>query len=712
MRKTIMRYLVGVLMIHLPFLAIAQEVSRENIQIEKELISDSEIRLKKVTNNSGSDVRIKIKNSAGKLSHLTDIQKGKSHNCDIECVSVRAEIIGQGATHGGGSTNIWNATMTKDEWTKAHPVIQTSNTGKQEIEKTSKAKSKVEVKEDRKEIPQIVQEVKKTDGTSIINAFIQRLEQDLFWSDASVNAYIKEIKDHIDFLGITTDREQYITAKKLNKLIKEKGGEIKEYKKNIDKKTEDFLKIYNDYKIESNFDYKDSIRHILEEKLSRREEATLNLKDVIDSNKETESFDVTKLDKSAFIQIGVIGLIIIILLAALKILSKKKKQKNKQVNIQQVSANNASPSIVVRRKTTSILKKQSLDDVIGNQAYLKVECTDFCGDSAVRRIYIKNTCIKDIYNMYADDLRNPDNPKEDGCMVLGRWVFDKDRNEYDVSLEEIVRPGDDAVFQEYELNFGGKIKLKVAEKLRKLRRETNLQYDLTCWVHSHPGLGVFFSNSDNSVQMQLKHPSHPKFLTAIVVDILTPQQEFGIFTFKHDSSINSANDLRKMYSLEELHKWAVESDRNTYKSDDYFNILSKAESVYGSIQSIQLSNGAIIDISSISTDTKIGLAGWAHGYINQYNGKNILVVNSVSKEDKSHDDDLLGCMVIGTLCSIPSIKKAISDYLPKIKFVMFYSVKDETITTIPVINMELSMSDKYCTEEKIEDLKIWTRRKR
>ena len=143
MRKTIMRYLVGVLMIHLPFLAIAQEVSRENIQIEKELISDSEIRLKKVTNNSGSDVRIKIKNSAGKLSHLTDIQKGKSHNCDIECVSVRAEIIGQGATHGGGSTNIWNATMTKDEWTKAHPVIQTSNTGKQEIEKTSKAKSKV-----------------------------------------------------------------------------------------------------------------------------------------------------------------------------------------------------------------------------------------------------------------------------------------------------------------------------------------------------------------------------------------------------------------------------------------------------------------------------------------------------------------------------------------------------------------------------------------
>ena len=103
-------------------------------------------------------------------------------------------------------------------------------------------------------------------------------------------------------------------------------------------------------------------------------------------------------------------------------------------------------------------------------------------------MYIKNTCIIDIYNMYAEDLRNPDNPKEDGCMVLGRWVHDEQCDEYAVSLEEVVFPGDDAVFAEYELDFGGKIKVKVNEKLRKLRRETGLQYDLTCWVHSHPSL--------------------------------------------------------------------------------------------------------------------------------------------------------------------------------------------------------------------------------
>ena len=151
MKRIIMRFLVGLLMIHIPFLVIAQEVNEETVKIEKDLISESVIRLKKVTNNSGSDVRINIKNSAGQWRLLTDIQKGKSHNCDIKCVSVRAEKLGQGATHGGGRITIWKESMTKDEWTNTHPVIQTSNTGKQEIEKTSKAKSKVEVKEDRKE---------------------------------------------------------------------------------------------------------------------------------------------------------------------------------------------------------------------------------------------------------------------------------------------------------------------------------------------------------------------------------------------------------------------------------------------------------------------------------------------------------------------------------------------------------------------------------
>lgn len=141
----------------------------------------------------------------------------------------------------------------------------------------------------------------------------------------------------------------------------------------------------------------------------------------------------------------------------------------------------------------------------------------------------------------------------------------------------VVFPGDDAVFKEYELNFGGKIKLRIAEKLRKLRRETNLQYDLVCWIHSHPGLGVFFSNSDDNVQMQLRHSQHPYFLIAFVVDILTSEQEMGIFTFRKDGTMNSKGDLTKMYSLENMYKWALESDKASFNPDNYHNILASSK---------------------------------------------------------------------------------------------------------------------------------------
>ena len=80
--------------------------------------------------------------------------------------------------------------------------------------------------------------------------------------------------------------------------------------------------------------------------------------------------------------------------------------------------------------------------------------------------------------------------------------------------------------------------------------------------------------------------------------------------------------------------------------------------------------------------------------------------------DSNAKYELLGCLVVGTHCSIPSIRKAITNYANRIKFVMFYSIKDDTLTTIPMIDTQLSMDEKYYSEEKLEDLKIWTRRKR
>lgn len=545
----------------------------------------------------------------------------------------------------------------------------------------------------------------------IIPDFNNYLETIPFLSFSSIEEEASKIDEHLKSLRNWKDKDAYISEHHLNSYIKTVRDSLTHYSKNTTSLITNYIEKFGNKEIKEKDKCIDSIQAIITYRLEKREADITRLSDEINTIPEEESFNWKSIDWK------IVGLCagFFFLLSILIIWFKKASKHNRTTTLSSSNSNgttDASSAIVVRRKTTSILRKQSLEDVIDNDAYMEIDCADFCSDSAVRRMYIKSTCIKDIYNMYAEDLRNPNNPKEDGCMVLGRWVHDDQSNEYYVSLEHIVLPGDDAVFSEYELNFGGKIKLKVTEKLRKLRRETNLQYDLTCWVHSHPGLGVFFSNSDSNVQMQLKHPTHPNFLTAIVVDILTPQQEMGIFTFKRDSTINSKADLKKLYSLEELYKWAVESDRNSFKPEDYYNTLNIAKAHSNECYGIELSNGAIIDMGMLVAEKKSGLAGLIHGFSNQQGLKEEHIAATVSKNDAVPDNELIGCFIIAPHCSIPSIRKAITNYTGKIKFVLVYTPADDLLTSIPVIGQEVSTDEKLYGEQKLEDLKIWTRRKR
>ena len=717
MKVFVMRILLCILMSSVAVTVLGQNVDDKSILIEKEVVSETTIVLKSIANNSGYDARVVIKNGPKEVAEVI-IAKGDKIICSYECTRVSAYSL----TLEGNSSSpiIWNTPKTSREWakiqeqrkrleatkTKDAAILQSSSSknvvakslqDNESVKKTTVTKSSVK--------PEVIK------GSAIVEDFVKWIESDSYISKSAIEKELESNNEHIVCIKGWNDKTSYIAEHHLVEYIRVEGKKLNDYKDEILLIEETFLSKYDKSTILSDVDYKIEINQIINERLSLREHSLDALKAEIDAVENTSKFSFHNLDAMTIVNIVALVVVIFILILLLVISARRKKNKYKPAALSE-NKSDAAPAIVVRRKTTSILKKQSLEDVVSNPAYFRIECSDFCNDSAVRRIYIKNICIKDIYNMYAEDLRNPDNPKEDGCMVLGRWVYDDQQNEYYVSLEEIVTPGDDAIFQEYELNFGGKIKLKVAEKLRRLRRETNLQYDLTCWVHSHPGLGVFFSNSDSGVQMQLKHPSHPNFLTAIVVDILTPQQEFGIFTFKHDSTINSKNDLKKMYSLEELHKWAIESERCAFRLDDYYNILSKADMQGRDYRGILLNNGAIIDLSSITTEQNSGLVGWIYGYMHQVNSNRVLVINKISRQEDGADSDLLGCLVIGTHCSIPSIRKALSDCVAKISFVLFYSINEETVTTIPIINGQLSIDEANYAEEKLEDLKIWTRRKR
>lgn len=552
------------------------------------------------------------------------------------------------------------------------------------------------------------------DAFEVLQAFKLYSDTTAYYSNSYYSNLKSDVNKFVEAMKYMDQehKESYIREQRLNGYLTDAKNNLKEHQEGIDGFIEDFINDnYSGVVINDKQRCLDEMHSMILSKLKEREDAINVLEEAITGGSVTALFDKIIGDKSMLMNIGIAVLVLVILLVIVLKVRQRKAAKTPTVIPIDATQQNAQADIVVRRKTTSILKKQSLEDVHDNSAYLKIDCADFCEDSAVRRIYLKNTCIKDIYNMYAEDLRNPENPNEDGCMVLGRWVHDAEADEYYVSLEEIVKPGDDAVFKEYELNFGGKIKLKVSEKLRKLRKETNLQYDMTCWVHSHPGLGVFFSNADSGVQMQLKHPTHPKFLTAIVIDILTPDQELGIFTFKHDMSINSKPELKKMYSLEEMYKWAVSSDRNSFKAEDYYNLMLASKERIDSCYGVQLSNGAIIDMCQMEAEQQSGLVGWVQGYNCKKGSRNDFVAKSVSKEEAIPDNDVLGCFMIGSHRSLPTIRKAITNS-DKIQFVLFYSTSDKMLTAIPIVDGQLSVEENYYGEEKLEELKIWTRRKR
>lgn len=586
---------------------------------------------------------------------------------------------------------------------------------------------------------------KPVEAAVVIDEFRKHVEKVPFFSDSAVTAAKNEIEEHIKCLRNWSDRKAYVEEHHLNTYLSTNRDSLQYYKGLASVEIDNFMKQYTLVEPEDEPECRNGMMALLNDKLSVRE-TNLNLLDKELNSQEGGSSLNWKLIGTIVGALLLLGILIALL------------RRNKQPAVPQPSNVQRSnrpgsgqqggnePGIIVRRKTATILKKQSLEDVIGNPNYLQVDAVDFCYESAVRRMYIKNTCIIDIYNMYAEDLRNSNHPSENGCMVLGRWVHDDESKEYYVSLEQIVLPGDDAVFDEYELNFGGKIKLRVLEQLRKLRRETNFQYDLTCWVHSHPGLSVFFSNSDVSVQEQLKHPQHPNFLTALVVDILTPTQEVGIFTYRRDANINSKNDLKRMYSLKEWYDWAVKSleanpeghpqpmaeaevqtepqvesvqdtfaevvEDVSFNHAEFFNMLSNAKVRTDTCNGIHLNREMIVDMCmSIGTAQGSALLGYVHGRSLQHEQKVEHLAEQLSNNEQADDKDLLGCFVVDAHRSIPSIRKAVEDCLDKIMFVLVYQPTTGMLTSIPVVDSELSTEESNYGEQKLEDLKIWTRKK-
>ena len=190
--------------------------------------------------------------------------------------------------------------------------------------------------------------------------------------------------------------------------------------------------------------------------------------------------------------------------------------------------------------------------------YLEINMSDIVNDSTIRNIYLSRGAIVNIYQFFTDFLKYNSRTNETGCFLVGRWEFVPDSNQqlYDISIEKLVEPGDDAIYSEYNLNFGAKIGITLNFVIDNLCEKTGYEYVHTAWMHTHPGFGLFLSNQDLSVQSQLAYSQHAGRLLAIVLDSNTPDLNMAFFTPQKNGNMNNDKNLKKTLSLEEFYKWA------------------------------------------------------------------------------------------------------------------------------------------------------------
>lgn len=683
--------------------ASAESVTKGGVTLYYDLSNDG-VTVTGCKNNTSQRIELKVDGSAYTVNAGGSISIRRN---------ARRRVVFDFPQGSGGT--LWTAPK-KAVVAEPQPVaVEKPEARAESSEKTSRKKDEPQSAAPayEQESDRVEERLAQAAGSSSVD-FLEMLNRDEFFGADAVSAYARKAEELCKSLEASGDKQQFIIDNDIRQFLEESGKEIAVKKSELPSIAQ---RIVSDSHIapERQASTLTLVVETLNSRLRTREEAYGKLNALVS---ETGADEEGASHGGSILGYAIAAIVVLLLIVLAAVVLKRKKRNARNVPMpasRAAASKNASSddaSIVVRRRTTSILKKQCIDDVVDNPSYLAIDASDFTPDSAVRKIYIKNSCIKDVYNLYAEDLRNTENPKEDGCMVLGRWIHNEADHSYDISLEDVVFPGDDAVFKEYELNFGGKIKLRVAEKLRKLRRDTGLQYDLVCWIHSHPGLGVFFSNSDGNVQEQLKHSQHPNFLVAFVVDILTSNQEMGIFTYRKDGSLNSKGDITKMYSLEDLYKWALQSERNSFSPDKYFNLLGNARLKVNSCNGVEVNNSSVIDLTKIVIEPETGIVGWALGTTLEHDGNQEYVVSSIVRSAEKPGAGVIGCLVSMTHMSFPTIQRMISRYSANLSFVMVYSSKQQTLTTIPVAVGELIPDEQFYGDVNIDDLKIWTRRKR
>ncbi|RLD62205.1 MAG: hypothetical protein DRJ05_00920 [Bacteroidetes bacterium] len=421
-------------------------------------------------------------------------------------------------------------------------------------------------------------------------------------------------------------------------------------------------------------------------------------------------------------------------LKALKAKNKKAKQP-KSVITPVAEKTNDKPSgggITITHSESNKIKGKDLIDVRrkAGKDYLELDMADEWDDTAVSKVYFHKDCIIKTYRFFEDSIHAVDTEttaNETGGYLIGRWDFNKDNpDKYDVSLEDFIEPGDDATFSRYQLNFGAKIAVKLQNSLENCRQKENLDFVMTAWFHSHPGLKIFLSDFDLTVQEDFSRKENKLRMVALVIDPYTDNWDTGIFTYQAGGEMNNASDSKQFFSLETMYQWAI-GPGETINHDNYFSENIKKLYPNSITNNVYFSNPCILEMKRHIEDANSrqslnGISSFIGGklVLNNYGSNDIVFENLISIADKetkveSKSSKITGC-VITTSGNNPDIsqllaKPEITDN--KIPLIVIYNFEDKTIILLSK-NQDKSFNKIPEVGGRISfaDMVTWTRKRK
>ncbi len=188
------------------------------------------------------------------------------------------------------------------------------------------------------------------------------------------------------------------------------------------------------------------------------------------------------------------------------------------------------------------LNSEEFAEALKGDRYAYMDLRELWPDTAIKDLYLSKECIKALGKFLKEENLDKAIAEMEGAIpevggfLMGNHYKNSETGEFSVTMDEFV-----PFVPEYHDVF--KIEIGTQTLVQELgdAQDTHPDKDVIGWFHTHPGHGLFLSNSDLSVQRHFPQ----KFQIAMEIDSLTPTLDTAFFTRKHNGTINNVEHRKK-----------------------------------------------------------------------------------------------------------------------------------------------------------------------